>query len=148
MGEFIELGIAVIFFVLAYFIGTFIESKHFKEIVMREKKFLYLPTVTGKSFLDDRPIKEAQLVCGSVVISGDFFKAITASLLSIFGLRIAVAESLVDRARREAILRLKEKVPDSDIILNLRIETMKIGERGKLTGIEAMAYGTAIYYLK
>ena len=99
-------------------------------------------------FAEDRPVVKTELVMGSVVIGGDFFKQTVASLASLFGMRISVAEAMMDRARREAILRMKEKAVGADAILNVRIESMKIGERKKITGIEAMAFGTAVYYSK
>ena len=43
------------------------------------------------------------LVAGSVVISEDYFKRIVSSLQSLFGGRLRSYESLVDRARREAV---------------------------------------------
>jgi len=58
-------------------------------------------------------------------------------------------ETLVDRGRREAILRMKEATPSPDIIINLRIETSTIGKsanRGSIGSIEVLAYGTAIRY--
>ena len=59
-------------------------------------------------------------------------------------------ESLVDRARREATLRMKEAAGDAHIILNTRIETSAIGhsanQRSTVGSIEAIAYGTAITY--
>ncbi|MDF3037266.1 MAG: hypothetical protein K0S28_2540, partial [Paucimonas sp.] len=57
-------------------------------------------------------------------------------------------ETLLDRARREAILRMKESCPDADQIINLRIETSSISEGAKNTvsSVEVLAYGTAVYY--
>jgi uncharacterized protein YbjQ (UPF0145 family) len=58
-------------------------------------------------------------------------------------------ETLIDRARREAILRMKEQARSADAIVNFRIETSSISKggrrRGKTVGtVEALAYGTAI----
>jgi uncharacterized protein YbjQ (UPF0145 family) len=89
-------------------------------------------------FAEDRHVVKSELVLGSVVIGGDFFKQVVASLASLFGMRISVAEAMLDRARREAVLRMKEKAVGADAILNVRVEGLKIGER-KITGIEAMA---------
>jgi uncharacterized protein YbjQ (UPF0145 family) len=148
MEDFFELGIAAVIFCLAYFIGTAIEKKHFRDIIEREKKLLHLPAVTSKSFLEDRPVARIKFVSGNVVIACDYFKAVVASLASFFGMRIVVAESLMDRVRREAILRMKQQAPGADIILNLRISTTKIGDRQNTSCVEAYAYGTAIYYQK
>lgn len=148
MEDLIQLGLGLFLFGLAYFIGTMIEQSHFEELARREKALLHLPVVTVKSFLEDRPVARVQFVSGNVVIASDFFKTVVAGLVSIFGMRIAVAESLVDRVRREAVLRLKQQALDADIILNLRVETTKLGDRQQAGSVEAYAYGTAVYYKK
>jgi uncharacterized protein YbjQ (UPF0145 family) len=147
MDDLITLGLGFAFFIASYFIGTRAEKKHFAQIVQREKELFTMPAVTFKT-PEDRPVARSKLVTGNVVIAGDFFKQTVASLGSIFGMRIAVAETMVDRGRREALLRMKEQAPDADIILNVRVQSMKIGDRRKMTGLETMAYGTAVYYVK
>jgi len=147
MEDLIAWGIWISLFVFSYFIGTYREKAHLKSIVEREKALVSLPALTLK-FAEDRPVVKTELVMGSVVIGGDFFKQTVASLASLFGMRISVAEAMMDRARREAVLRMKEKAAGADAILNVRMEGMKIGERNKITGIEALACGTAVYYSK
>lgn len=147
MADLITWGIWISLFVFSYFIGTYKEKAHFKNIVEREKTLVLLPALTMK-FAEDRAVVKTELVMGNVVIGGDFFKQIVASLASLFGMRISVAEAMMDRARREAVLRMKEKAVGADAILNVRIDSLKIGERKKITGIEAMACGTAVYYAK
>jgi uncharacterized protein YbjQ (UPF0145 family) len=53
----------------------------------------------------------------------------------------------LDRARREAILRMKESCKKADEIINLRIETSSISKgRGRSIGsVEVLAYATALY---
>jgi uncharacterized protein YbjQ (UPF0145 family) len=147
MEDLISLGFWLSFFVVSYFVGTFREKAHLKNIIKREKALLSLPALTLKS-AENRPVVKSELVIGNVVVGGDFFKQVVAGLASIFGMRISVAEAMMDRARREAILRMKEKAVGADAILNVRVEGFKIGERKKITGIEAMACGTAVYYAK
>ena len=65
-----------------------------------------------------------------------------------FGGKVKSYESLIDRARREALLRMKEEAPDASMIINVRIETSTIGKtsRNKTVGcLEAVAYGTALF---
>lgn len=147
MADLISWGFWISLFVVSYFVGTCKEKAHLKSIVQREKALISLPALSMKC-PEELPVARAELVYGNVVIGGDFFKQIVASLASVFGLRISVAEAMMDRARREAVLRMKEKAAGADAILNVRIEGLKIGERKKITGIEAMACGTAIYYAK
>lgn len=147
MEELITWGFWIGLFTVSYFIGTFKEKKHFASIVNREKMRVRLPAVTIRC-PEDRAVIKTKLVMGNVVIAGDFFKQVVVQLASLFGMRISVAEGMMDRARREAVLRMKDQAVGADAILNVRVEAMKIGDRKKVTGIEAMAYGTAIYYVK
>jgi uncharacterized protein YbjQ (UPF0145 family) len=140
----------VIFFaliILGFWAGTFVEKKHYKSIKNREQKFLNLPAVTSKNVLEENAqVEKAILVTGSAVISIDYFKRFLAGLRNLFGGEIISYETLIDRARREAVLRMKEDSVGADIILNLRIETSSIskGAKKSLGSIEAIAYGTAI----
>ena len=96
-----------------------------------------------------RIVAEAQVLVGSVVISHDYFKRFLSRLRKIFGGRIRSYETLLDRGRREAVLRLKEQAAGADIVLNLRIATSLIAStRGKqgLGAVEVIAYGTAVRY--
>ena len=74
------------------------------------------------SFFNSNTIENAELVTGSVVISVDYFKRFVSFLRDIFGGRVGAYESLIDRARREAILRMKENAKGADIILNLKLK--------------------------
>ena len=68
---------------------------------------------------------------------------------NVFGGRIRSFESLLDRAKREAILRMKEQYPDGHIIVNLRLNTSQIGStQGKkgLGAVEVLASGTVVRY--
>jgi len=55
---------------------------------------------------------------------------------------------LIDRGRREALLRMKEWAPDADVFLNCRLETASISKgEGKAIGcVEVIAYATAVKY--
>jgi len=143
--------ILIILICIGYIGGTIAEMRHYRSIVAREKEFLKLPTVTIHRILEkDAEIKSVEMVQGSAVISVDYFKRILAALINFFGGEVKSYESLLDRARREATLRMKEKALNADIILNTRIETSTIGRnanrRNSIGSIEAIAYGTSIIY--
>lgn len=133
---------------LGYVAGTIAEKLHYRSILEREKKYLRLPVITMKNEdIPEEKIQSAQLVCGSAVISIDYFKRILAAFRNIFGGTVKSYESLIDRARREAILRMKETAEDATIIINVRIETANIGGKAYRKGVgclEAIAYGTAL----
>lgn len=144
-----QLIIFVILTGLGYTAGTIAERRHYRSIEDRELRFLNLPAVTIKNALSrDDEIFKAWLVSGNAVISIDYFKRILAGLRNIFGGEVRAYETLIDRARREAVLRMKESARGANIILNLRIETSAIGQsanqRKSIGSIEAIAYGTAV----
>lgn len=140
------------FVAVGYVAGTLAEKKHYRSILEREKVYLHLPAVTTKSTsYSDGDIVSVNLVYGSAVISIDYFKRILAGLRNIFGGTVTSYESLMDRARRESILRMKEMAKDAAIIINVRIETSTIGKTNRKNNVacmEAMAYGTALFLRK
>lgn len=133
---------------LGFVFGKINERKHYRSINKREQLLVGLPTTNSKLSLgESSDVITQRLVTGNVVISVDYFKRILAGLRNIFGGSIQPYETLVDRARREAILRLKESCKDASEIINLRIETSSISKgRGNSIGsVEVLAYATALY---
>ena len=90
------------------------------------------------------------MVRGQVVVSVDYFKRFLAALRAIVGGRVKSYESLLDRSRREAILRMKEQAIQGgyDHVINVRLETSRLAgtrRNGKGTaGLEVLAFGTAL----
>ncbi len=141
----------LVLLVAAYFTGSWIEARHYRSIREREATLVGLPVVTFDDADGQFPLADnfsrAALVSGSVVISIDRFKQFLAGLRNLFGGRVSAYESLLDRARREAILRMKTSAPGAAAIANLRVETATIGGGGEggLGTIEVHAYGTALF---
>ena len=145
-----QLILFVVLVLLGYFFGSRAERKHLQSIREREETFRQLPTVMLKKPLDPEAIEAYRLVNGSAVIAIDYFKKFVASLINLFGGSMISYESLVDRARREAILRMKEAAGDASEIINVRIETSAISKSAQqnIGAVEVLAYGTAIYRKK
>jgi uncharacterized protein YbjQ (UPF0145 family) len=146
----IQFGMPIVVLVVTYFIGHWVEKKHYASIREREQGLVGMPAVTFRTLPPDWQPERSGMVTGSVVISLDYFKRFLAGLRGIVGGRIKGYESLLDRARREALLRLKEEAGRKgyDAILNVRLETSRLatGRRdGKGTaGVEVLAFGTAV----
>ncbi|OIO02778.1 hypothetical protein AUJ67_01890 [Candidatus Desantisbacteria bacterium CG1_02_49_89] len=143
----VNLIIFIFLVALGYFAGTAAEKKHYRSIKEREKKFLGMPAVTIEKAEDESGIADARLVCGSVVVSVDYYKRFLAALRNIAGGEVMSYETLLDRGRREAVLRMKESAAGADMIVNMRLETATISGKAnrKAVGtVEVMAYGTAI----
>lgn len=144
-----QLIILAVLVIAGYTFGTIREKNHYRSIIKREKQFLSLPAATVKQVPEGMDDTDARLVTGNAVISIDYFKRILAGLRNIFGGEVSSYETLIDRARREAILRMKEQAgPGTVMILNTRIETSSIGssanQKNSVGSVEALAYGTAL----
>lgn len=142
----------IIFFVMlitGYGLGKLNETKHYKNIKKREKELSYIITNSLKNpYVDEEKIIESRMVYGSVVVSLDYFKRILALLINITGGRVISYESLLDRAKREAMCRMKEEAKDCQMIINTRFETSSIGgnanNKNSIGAIELLVYGTAL----
>jgi uncharacterized protein YbjQ (UPF0145 family) len=144
----VDLIILISLLALGYGFGTYAENKHYKSIIEREKQLRKIPAVTSRFPPVRKTPTNAELVSGSVVISVDYFKQFIAALRNLVGGRVTSYESLVDRARREAILRMKAQADalQADIIFNVKLETSSIhkGRRNGIGSVEVLAYGTAL----
>jgi uncharacterized protein YbjQ (UPF0145 family) len=147
---FINFGWPLLLLMTAYFIGTLIERNHFRRIRQREEDYKSMPVVTFDTMPDDWSAGESTLVTGSIVVSLDYFKRVIAGLRGIVGGRVKTYEPLLDRARREAVLRMIEDARKQGFngIYNVRLETSRLansrGDGKGTAGVEMLAYGTAV----
>jgi uncharacterized protein YbjQ (UPF0145 family) len=148
----LNFGLPIVLLLAAYFIGTWIERRHFRSIRKRENDYLEFPVVSFDTMPEEWSATASTLVSGSVVISLDYFKRVIAGLRSLVGGRIKTYEPLLDRARREAMLRMIEsaRLDGYDAIFNVRLETSRLANssgNGKGTaGVEMLAFGTAVKF--
>ena len=111
-----EIVIPALVILVGYTVGSINEKGHYKSIKKRETEFLPLPAVTMKTCLAPEEVNSAKMVVGSVVVSIDHFKRFLAVLRNFFGGRVSTYETLVDRARRAAVLRLKKDAGEAKAI--------------------------------
>ena len=142
--------IPLILLLLGYVAGKWAEKRHYRSIQAREQKFLHVPVMTAKTLDDPRSVQESTLALGSVVVSVDYYKRFLSSFRKVFGGELRSYSALIDRGRREALLRMRETCPNADLFLNCRLETASISKgKGKTTGcVEVLAYATAITFQK
>lgn len=150
MDVLITLGFPLFLLLLTFFVGIRQESNHYKSIREREAAMKDIVTINFSRFPVDLEIEKTGMVMGSVVVSHDYFKNFLAQLRMMIGGRIKSYEPLLDRARREAILRMKEQAlaRGHNRVVNMRLETSRLANSrrgGKRTaGVEVLAYGTAL----
>ena len=147
--EFFWQLVSLLFFLTVGFVsGSLVERRHYRSIRKREAEYQDLIVVSSKTLPNWSQPPKTELVTGSVVISVDYFKRFIAALRKLFGGRLHTYESLIDRGRREALLRAQEaaRKKGATMIFNLRLETSSISKgNGRAIGsVEVLAYGTAI----
>lgn len=144
----VNLVIFLVLLLLGLVIGSTAERRHFKQLARKEAALAHILVCDIKTIPDNWHPTQAFLVSGSVVIANDYFKTFVASLRNLFGGRVRSFETLVERGRREALVRMLEEAHAgaANAVWNVRVETSTIhGKRqDRAGGIELVAYGTAL----
>jgi len=150
LGLFIQVLPFLVLLTLGFTVGGFVERAHFKRLDQREAALRSIiltdlrrvpPGASGQAF---------GLVTGEVVIASDYFKTFAAKMKNLFGGELHTFQTLLTRARREALVRMMEKAQamGANRVINVRFETSTVGamRRKKLSAmVELYAYGTAVY---
>ncbi|MBD1909976.1 MULTISPECIES: heavy metal-binding domain-containing protein [unclassified Leptolyngbya] len=146
--EYFELWFFLALLLIGLFAGSLNEQQHFRNLREREKRVRQLSVINFGAHEPLPDARDAILVTGSVVIASDLFRYYVATLISLIGGQIGVYETLLERGRREAMLRMKEAAiaQGARQVLNFRMETVSINSESSNQGavVEVIAYGTAI----
>ncbi len=143
-----EIGIIIVMLIIGYSFGSIREKAHFKSIFERESKYQDILIFNQKTSPSPATEGGGEMVQGNVVVSVDYFKMFVSGLRKLVGGRLTSYESLLDRGRREALLRMKAqaRTMGANAIFNVRFETSSIskGAENSIGSVEVLAYGTAI----
>ncbi len=132
---------------LGLIFGRRAESRHFRNIAEREQALRDMVVCNLKTIPRSLGNSQAFLVTGEAVIAMDHFKIFLGGIRKLFGGEIRGYKTLMDRARREATLRMLEEARRSGarFVWNVRYETMMISDNPQNPGgVELIAYGTAM----
>jgi uncharacterized protein YbjQ (UPF0145 family) len=146
----VELAVFVVLLMIGLFFGRASERRHFRELAAIEDTLRDISVSSGRGAADGGGFRGATLVVGSVVIAEDYFKRVAAGLKSLVGGNLVAYESLLERGRREAIVRMKEQARQlgATAVVNVRLETASLSEdwsaRRPMFSAEFIAYGTAL----
>jgi uncharacterized protein YbjQ (UPF0145 family) len=148
MGELLGVIVSIVLLAVGYIFGSIGQRRNYRSIKAREAQLRDILVFNGKEPPASFAGQRFALVCGSVVMGSDYFRQFIAGLKGLFGGRLNSFESMLDRGRREAILRMKEEARrmGAKAIFNVRLETSMLSSRnrkGGLACIELVAYGTA-----
>ena len=132
---------------IAYLTGTYTEKKHLTSIRQREQTAPKIPVLNTETGIPVKDVTETRLVSGSTVVGVDYFRHMLGGLINLFGGRISVFESALDRARREALLRMRQEANGADFIGCVRYETCILSENqhNALPRVAVLVYGTAFF---
>lgn len=149
----VELITFIILIIIGFTFGRLNERRHFARLEKAEQDMSHIKVLNVKTppatFAPADPNFGGALVTGNVVIAIDYFKMIMANLRIFFGGRLNSYTSLLERARREAILRMQREAEQlgADAVYNIRLEFSAIGQNAKRSsGAELLAYGTAVKF--
>ena len=157
------IGLIIVGMVLLFTIGPWVLSmiatflyqpSQRKKLLAREAAFAATgdTLTTLKKPFGDKEIKEFTMVTANVVMSPSWVQMWIGSIITLFGGEINVFTKIGDWARREAKQRLREQVAEAgfDAVINVRFETTVMsrtrGGKDRTSGVEILAYGTAIKY--
>jgi len=143
---FFDLYVFIGLVVLGYGIGSWREKNHRQSIYQREATYAHI-LIVDDDYITTADIQQTELISSSVSIALDTFKKFLSSLLTLIGGRLPILESVLDRARREAILRLKEQAHKAwyTVLAHVRRETATIlkNPTNPLWSANIIAYATA-----
>jgi uncharacterized protein YbjQ (UPF0145 family) len=140
--------VLLILLALGFGFGRLAENRHYRSLRQREWLYRELPLFPQRRLPPYPHTPQTVLVAGNVVISADYFKRFLAGLRNLIGGRVGSYESLLDRARREALLRMKAEARrhGATAVYNVKLETASIskGAGNTIGSVEVFAYGTAV----
>jgi uncharacterized protein YbjQ (UPF0145 family) len=146
---FIFMVVPLLVFIIPMIIGIITERRHLEELSRREL------SIRDKVIFHNRkrPLmkdpKRVAIVSGSVTIGVDTFKTWLAKWRQVFGGRMGSLLPVLERARREALLRALEQAQKGGFteVGNLRIAFINIGgsynPKQKTLMTSVLVYGTA-----
>ncbi len=145
IAETLNLWLLPALLLLGYGAGRWQERRHYRSIRQREEALRHVVALNTRYVPEGVAATGATLVSGGVVISSDYFKTFVAGFRSFFGGRFRGYETLLERARREALLRLKAEAQaaGATLVIGVRFQSTTIA--GSTTpSVEVLAFGTAL----
>lgn len=145
----IQFGFGIFLLSLGFGAGKFTEKRHFKRLDEREYiyKGVLVTSLSSLPYAD--PGVDSTMVTGECVIATDYFKSFITKLKKIIGGELRAYLSLMDRARRESVIRLIEEAQDQgfDAVCNIRFVSADVGgstsNRKGAAMVAIIASGTA-----
>lgn len=149
MFDALELVIPLLALVAFGWWGLGNERRHLKDLEARERSYAGIVVLDTATIPAGVPAEGGVLVTGSVVQASDYLKSWLLGWRALFGGEVVALGRVITRARREAMLRMKEEANQlgATVVVNVRYETSRLGQaqgRGGMPSSEVVCYGTAL----
>ncbi len=138
---------------VGFLAGRIAERRHVARLAAQERDMVSMLVTDLRSFpgaAGGRGATDPILVIGEAVVATDYFKSFAARLRKILGGELRSYQTLMERARRQAMVNMLRGARDAgyDAVCNVRMETADIGGAGMesrrgMTTVAMLAWGTA-----
>lgn len=142
VGLLAQLGIPLGLILLGLIAGRAVERAHFSELRRREEEVAHMLVSDIRTFPGGVDTSlQPEMIISQAVIATDYLKSFLAGLRKILGGELTSYLSLMERARREALLRVLEeaRAKGYDAVCNVRLDTADIGGAVAAKGVVMVA---------
>ena len=142
-------GLPLALLILALFSGLFTGRRWDRDLDARQVSLRHLVVTTERSLPAGPPVELLGTCLGCCVGSIDHFRRLRGRLRSLVGGELRPWSVILARCRREATVRMLEEARrlGASHVLCVRFETSTLAaveERGGVSAVEFLAYGTAV----
>lgn len=126
--------------------GWLTERNHLRALERQEADLAHITVTNLKTAPAGMSIVAQPFVIGEAVIGSDYLKTALASLRAIVGGEVKSFQRLLERGRREALVRMLRQADQSGAkaVINVRVERAELGS-ANLPAAEIIATGTAVH---
>ncbi|HMO14133.1 MAG TPA: heavy metal-binding domain-containing protein [Pirellulaceae bacterium] len=146
----VGVSIGLLLLVAAFALGGYVDRKHLANLAERERLCQSIQLSQSQHFFSPHfGGSPPQIVTAETVVANNHFKRFLASWRKFFGGEIKSFHVLVERARRETLMRLVENAQQQgfNALCNVRLDSVDIGGNTTAQGMSCICIlGTATAY--
>lgn len=147
----LQCGLPLLIIVAAFFVGAFTERRHLARLRRAEDELMPMIRSNLRSPPGLAESGGGEIVIGECVIATDYFKNFISNLVKLTGGEMRAYRSLMERARREALVRLLRDAREKGYtgVCNVRLIPADVGgsavDRKGMVLSAVIASGTAYH---
>ena len=139
----IQLGIFLFLLALGFFVGSYRERSHERQLDAREESNGDFWIDQTRSFTSPIPPGDLppKMIAAEAVIATDYLKSFLAGMRRLFGGEVRSYQTLLVRARREALQRMVEEAQREgyNALCNVRFESADVGGNSTMNKVATVA---------